>query len=297
MPETRDNSELPLVFTGSTEYLETCSLVLSAMGIHHTLQPDHSRLIVPPRYADAARDQLDRYFRENSAWPEREDDIVLPARGDNPPTLLMMGGLAVFFLVTGPWQDHSFWFRQGAIDSRAILEDGEWWRLVTALTLHADQVHLLGNCIIGGFFVHMLSRTLGSGLAWLSLIVCGALGNLINIAVREQVHHSVGFSTSIFAAIGLFSGLQLLAGRKARLKELMIPIGAGAGLLAMLGSEGERTDLGAHFFGFLCGIAAGLVLYRFVRSEERREKLQYKLFLLTMFILIGSWTLAWHEIR
>lgn len=292
-----DDTDLPLVITGSPEYLETCSLVLTAMNIPHRLQPESASLTVPHRHAEAARAQLDRYFLENTGWPERKEQIRMPPRQDNPPTLLMMGGLALFFLVTGPWQENTFWFRQGAIDSGAILEQGEWWRLVTALTLHADQVHLLGNCLIGGFFVHMLCRTLGVGLGWLSLIAGGALGNLVNIVVRDQVHHSVGFSTSIFAAIGLFSGLQVFAGKKAHLKELLIPIGAGAGLLAMLGSEGERTDLGAHFFGFVCGLAAGLLLFPLVRIGAADEKLQQKFFLLTLFILAGSWLLAWHEIR
>ena len=30
-----------------------------------------------------------------------------------PPTLLLIGGLILFFSITGPWEDHSLWFVQG----------------------------------------------------------------------------------------------------------------------------------------------------------------------------------------
>lgn len=289
----QDQEVLPRVFSGPVKYLETCSLVLSAVGIHHTVDLNQSTLTVPASQSDLAQRQLDLYFQENTGWPEVRESVRIPTGTEKPPTLMMIGGLAIFFLVTGPWQENVFWFSSGAIDSQAILEHKEWWRLITALTLHADQVHLLGNCVIGGFLVHMLCRTIGSGLGWMSLITCGALGNFLNIVVRDQVHHSVGFSTSIFAVIGLFSGLQMLTGNKPRLKELLIPLGAGAGLLAMLGTEGERTDLGAHFFGFISGLSLGFILSRFnLQKLAVKFSLQQKLFMTTLAVILVSWLAA-----
>jgi membrane associated rhomboid family serine protease len=291
--ESLDDEDAPFIFTGSTEYLETCSLVLNAVGIHHSINLTQSTLTVPAPYSDAAQYQIGLYFHENTGWPEKPAPTKYPFHGENPPTLLMIGGLIIFFLVTGPWQEHVFWFSSGAIDSQAILEQGEWWRLVTALTLHADQVHLIGNCVIGGFLVHMLSKTIGSGLGWFSLIFCGALGNLLNIMLRDQVHHSVGFSTSIFGAIGLFSGLQILMGNRTRLRQFLIPLGAGVGLLAMLGTEGERTDLGAHFFGFASGLVFGFLLNLFaIHKRAANIKLQQKLFMLTLLVILISWIIA-----
>ena len=125
------------------------------------------------------------------------------------------------------------------------------------------------------------------------IINVGGLGNLLNILLREEVHHSVGFSTSIFAAIGLFSGLQLLAENKTNLKKLLIPLGSGVGLLAMLGSEGERTDLGAHFFGFACGLAFGFILNRLnMKKLVQNNPLQNRLFTLTLVVIGVSWMVA-----
>lgn len=282
-----------IVASGPARYLSDCSLVLDAVGIPHQMPPGQTVLTVPESMAEKARYQLDRYFEENANWPEPPPSMPLSGQTGRQPTVFLIGCLAVFYLVTGPWDEKTLWFANGAINSTAILENKEWWRLVTALTLHADLLHLAGNCVIGSFLVHLLVSQLGSGLGWMLLISCGAAGNFLNIAARETVHHSVGFSTSIFGAIGLFSGMQMHAGRNMRAKSILIPLGAGAGLLAMLGVEGERTDLGAHFFGFLCGLVLGSATrLPALHSLAENSLLQRILLFLAMGIIISCWLLA-----
>jgi len=292
-PDRSGKDPNPMIAAGSPDYLALCSLVLSSVGIPHAYGPRRDGLTVDEEFAEAARHHLEQYFEENEGWPERPPPYQ-PARfSSNPPTLLIIGALALFFWVTGPWQDDVAWFARGAIDSTAILDNGEWWRLVTALTLHADQAHLIGNCIIGGFIVHLLGRTTGYGLSLLLLVACGSLGNLLNIITRDEAHLSVGFSTSIFAAIGLLSGMQVLAGQLKGFRNLLVPLGAGAALLAMLGVGGERTDLGAHFFGFLSGVGAGMLIRHMdlVRLANRPGR-QLSLFTLALLSIIVSWEMA-----
>ncbi|MDW7772730.1 MAG: rhomboid family intramembrane serine protease [Desulfobulbaceae bacterium] len=282
-----------VVATGTARHLSDCSLVLDAVGIPNRIPPGQAVLTVPSARAVEAGYQLDKYFEENADWPELPPAMPMPRHAGGQPTILFIGSLAIFFLVTGPWDENTLWFANGAINSEAILNNNEWWRLVTALTLHADMLHLVGNCVIGGFLVHLLVSQLGSGIGWTLLILCGAAGNFLNIAARETVHHSVGFSTSIFGAIGLFSGMRMVAGKNLRAGSILIPLGAGAGLLAMLGAEGERTDLGAHFFGFLCGIMLGLAS-RFLglHSLSENSSLQQTLLFLISGIIIFCWLLA-----
>jgi membrane associated rhomboid family serine protease len=103
----------------------------------------------------------------------------------------------------------------------------------------------------------------------------------------------VGFSTAIFAAIGIFCGQQLADRKASIIRQLILPLGAGAGLLAMLGTEGKQTDLGAHLFGFGCGLACGLLLHlsRLERQAENR-RLQPALFAASLVLVIGCWMLA-----
>ncbi len=297
IPETvqapQEDDPFVIVAQGGRDYTMTNSLVLSARGIAHRVDMHQGTVLVHERDSDRALAELRSFAEENRNWPPRPDQALVPPRSDNPPTLLMIGGLVVFYLVTGPWRTGNPWFTAGAINSPAILEQGQWWRLITALTLHADQVHLVGNCVIGGFLVHLLRTNTGYGLAWLALILSAMAGNWLNIALRDIPHFSVGFSTAVFAAIGILCGLQLGWDRSSLVRRLILPLGAGAGLLAMLGTEGKQTDLGAHLFGFGSGIGCGILL-RLCRLDRLgdRTKLQQVLFIACLILILLSWSLA-----
>lgn len=268
----RNIQETDLIAIASDESgpLDALSLVLSAVGINHWHDQETGRLLVANEDAPAALFHLNQYHLENRNWPPPKP-LRQSLSTQSQPTLLMMVSFALFFSHTGPWSTGNVWFSQGAVDSAAILKHGEWWRLITALTLHADLSHLLGNCLIGGLVIDLLGRIIGYGQSWLLLIITGSIGNLCNIVIRQQPHLSVGFSTSVFAAIGLLTGLQLGKSAIRSYKELLLPLGAGAGLLAFLGSEGVRTDLGAHLFGFASGIGGGWLFTRAGLIERFRS--------------------------
>jgi hypothetical protein len=48
-------------------------------------------------------------------------------------------------------------------------------------------------------------------------------------------------------------------------KGVLIPLMAGIILMALLGTGGERTDVGAHLFGLLSGLALGAALAVVIR--------------------------------
>ena len=131
----------------------------------------------------------------------------------------------------------------------------EWYRTVTALTLHASLTHLCGNVAFGSLFLTLLARLTGVGRAlWITLIG-GALGNALTILLRPRPVLSMGFSTALFASIGAISGY--MACQQQGKRKAMLPVAAAAALLAMLGTEGENTDYAAHLAGLGCGLALG----------------------------------------
>jgi hypothetical protein len=70
------------------------------------------------------------------------------------------------------------------------------------------------------------------------------------------------------------------------------PIVASLGLLAFTGTGGENTDLGAHLFGFIMGLAMGLVIARFAAVELlSNPRVQRVCGALTVLLLAGAW--AW----
>ncbi len=153
------------------------------------------------------------------------------------------------------------WFIDGRVDG-SLIRAGEWWRTITALTLHANLRHLLGNLVFGVFFGIFAGRLLGSGVAWLAVLVAAALGNAANTLLLESTHRSIGASTAVFATLGILAGYvwrgRLMA--QDRWPTRLGPIVGGIALLMFTGTGDENTDIGAHLMGFVCGFAVGMVL-------------------------------------
>ncbi|MFH2122347.1 MAG: rhomboid family intramembrane serine protease [Pseudomonadota bacterium] len=272
------------------------SLVLSAVQIpHHIHCTDNSwQLWVNTDHELRAIYELESYFSENKDWPPpppHPDNDFTPLL--QPPTLLLIGTLILFFSITGVWEDHSRWFIQGEGNGQRILQEREWWRLVTALTLHANTAHLLSNCFIGGWLIHFFCRITGTGLGLFSVLFTAGCGNLINVLLHGPDHTFVGFSTAVFAVIGMLAVLTHRARKKVTGYHFFIPIMAGTALLALLGSSGEHTDLGAHLFGLLSGLISGHMLgSEPLHSMRHSLAVQCIFFFLFLSLLLSSWMLA-----
>jgi len=149
-------------------------------------------------------------------------------------------------------------FDAGAMQGN-LFASGQWWRAFTALTLHWDLQHLLGNLGAGMLFGYFAARQLGNGRAWLLVLVASGAANLIEVTMVPEQYVSAGASTAVFATVGLLAahtwrtrrGFGLPGWRQAA------PLIGGVMLLAWLGTEGENTDVLSHGLGFAFGMLAG----------------------------------------
>lgn len=296
MSEISDSAPeyVEVVTTDSRHRVRLWSLVLLAVGIPNLIEEAAAgySLKVPSGKVARAGRELALFAEEDHNWPPPKffgEQTGVPGR--RPPTVLLLGGLLIFYVLTGPAEFGNEWFRRGAVDSTALLQNGEWWRLLTALTLHADPVHLLGNLVFGGLILHFLLRVYGVGLGLFLTIFCGALANYANVLAHGPGHHSVGFSTAVFAAVGLLAGSQL---DRQRFGGIILPLGAGLSLLAMLGSEGVQTDLGAHLWGLAVGMLFGLLRRLLPGGGEAPAWGWFQAALLgaVFLLLAGAWSLA-----
>jgi membrane associated rhomboid family serine protease len=294
------------------------SLVLRARRVPHRLRslPGGYTLQVPTRFVAQAVDEITLYHRENiSPHPS----IPLPPPEERSrATVAAMLALCAFFVATHrPWPElgsyPQYWHSVGAGDAARML-GGQWWRMFTALTLHADPAHMASNAVIGGAFLILLARRIGSGGAWLLAVLAGGLGNVLNVLAHGPAHLSVGFSTAVFGAAGALAGLKAVSGEadlaQARFQTgprgWLLPVAAALALLASLGTAGENTDIGAHFFGLvsggLLGLAAGLLAVRHGypgssgdanRGGDRNLWLDRLFGWLAALLLAGAWAWGW----
>jgi membrane associated rhomboid family serine protease len=291
----RADSDVALRVTRGRLHADEWALVLTAEGLAPRIWGSDSGFVVgvAPEHAERAREILDAYDRENRS--ERVEKVE-PPLPDGPGSLRVAigvsGALLCFFAYTGPRRATTRWFERGSCDAELAIA-GEAWRTVTALTLHADLGHVASNALIGAVFFVAVFRWLGPGLGLGLVLLAGAAGNLANALYYGTAHDSIGASTAVFGAVGLLGGLGV--GRRRRIgtrgSRAWVSIGAAFGLLAMLGTSGERVDLWAHAFGLLAGGLIGLPL-GFLAQPRPPPAVQWLLGLAALSSVLGSWSLA-----
>ncbi|HIJ88794.1 MAG TPA: rhomboid family intramembrane serine protease [Desulfuromonadales bacterium] len=276
----------------------TWALVLDSRAIPCCIEPVGAdwHLLVPEHHLESACREVRLYEAANHNWPP-----PLPATRqlveNTMPTLSVLLLLAIVHnlsLIGFSLPE------RGVIDLHGIgaahaadIRNGLWWQCVTALTLHGDLTHLLSNLSIGGVFIILLCRELGSGLAWTLLLASGATGNLLNAWVQSPAHRSVGASTAVFGAVGILAAVSMVRENHHLRRRWFVPVAAGLALLAILGTEGKNTDLGAHLFGFctglLCGAGAEFMVGKFGRPGRLLNVL---LALLSGVVVAAAWWAA-----
>jgi membrane associated rhomboid family serine protease len=267
------------------------ALVLAASGIPYRLEAGDAgwALLVPDPELRRAQRALRAYDRENH--PPRH---ALPLRGLSARAAwaigLLVGILLLgFFAVTGPPAAGSRWFPRGAAAAGPML-DGEPWRAVTALTLHVDLAHALGNAIATTLLVPPILERLGPGSGLGLVLLAGVAANLLAAAAQSPQHVAAGASTATFGAIGILAGLRLREpSASGRSKPWWIILVAAVLLLAILGT-GRGADVLGHALGLATGgalgLAAGLIRRPFARS------IQWALAAVVALAVVGCWQLA-----
>src|SRR6202051_3447753 len=184
------------VFRGSQAACLEYALVLEALEIpYERVESDGAwLLVVAPPLAQAAADELTRYAAEPAVRREAPAPFV-PFAGS------AMGAAAYAFVLilvaycAGIELFGVDWQGAGALESKAGAA-GEWWRSVTALTLHLDQEHLLGNLLFGIGIGVLAGRMFGPGFPWLGILGAAALANYAEILVTPITHRAVGAPTA-----------------------------------------------------------------------------------------------------
>ena len=210
------------------------------------------------------------------------------------PLLLAALWLAFLWSVSRPDEARqSLWLDWGALstglgnphDWWAALRDGSVLRLFTALFLHADWAHLLGNLVFLLIFGLPAERVLGPWRLLLLFLLGGAAANLAALyAMGSPDRIIIGASGAVSALLGAY--LALFPG--ARLG-VVLPLGlflefvrAPAFLLigvwaalqvvfAYIGPSFGRVAWSAHVAGFLFGIVYGLYVRAAIARRLRKR--------------------------
>lgn len=231
------------------------SVVLDQEGIPHEVRRiEDARWALQIDEEDATRAEaaIAAFEQENPPEVRRPAGVVHPTTGALASGVAFALALVAIYIRTGPESPGSPWFERGSADAAAILR-GEWWRSVTALTLHADAGHVAGNAVLGGLLLALLARSVGPGVGSVLMLLSGVGGTFAAAALIRHDFVSIGASTAVFGALGVLAALP----RESR--RVWMPVIGGLALLALLGTS-KRADVAGHLCGFVSGVLAGAVV-------------------------------------
>jgi rhomboid protease GluP len=156
-------------------------------------------------------------------------------------------------------------------------QDGQWWRLATAMFIHFGVLHLAMNMWAlwdGGNFVE---RLYGSGRFVALYAASGLAGNLVSLYIQGNRAVAAGASGAIF---GLYGALLIALWRERAVlhpHEFKWLFWGGAGFaVAMIGFGllVPGIDNAAHIGGLATGSLLGIALYRPLRPADRAGRLR-----------------------
>ena len=283
------NQNLEKLLTGlSAKRADLIILILTSQNIENHVEQENKSFNILINHADLEKAHvvIKAYYKENKFFRLKQQLQGLPISSFKSYTAFSIMGLLWFIHAMCLYYNihEKMIFKYGA--SALFILQGETFRAITALFLHSDARHLVGNMaglLIFGAPVISLS---GFGVGPFMLLFSGTLGNLINAHFYQTAHLSIGASTSVMGAAGLLAAFQITQKAKSTRLNNLMPIFAGAVLIAMF-SQGENTDVWAHVFGFLCGLGSGIIFFPLNKNIKFPQKNLIAL-IITIVILISS---------
>jgi membrane associated rhomboid family serine protease len=153
--------------------------------------------------------------------------------------------------------------RGGVLDTVAVAH-GQWWRLFTAIWLHADLAHLASNAVFGFVLLGLTMGRYGTGAGLLAAYLAGASGNLFAWTFSSQPYYGLGASGMIMGCLGLLASQSAFMWRRTPFARRYVLAGIFAGIMlfVLLGLT-PGTDIVAHFGGFASGLLLGALITRY----------------------------------
>jgi membrane associated rhomboid family serine protease len=221
------------------------------------------------------RDQI-RLFRHLESHQNRRVAVgAVPVRGHarysqlrNAPAvlvLILLNAVAFLFEISvGDLNDPEVLHRVGALEPYAVVAQGEYWRLFTALFLHGGFTHLLFNV----FALYILGPPLERSIGTIRFAVCYLMSGLASSAAvvgltvvgLVQVSQLVGASGCIMGIVGAWTGFLLRHRHAPQAKQRLGNIVMIIVIQVAFDLSTPQVSMAAHLCGLIAGFFLGLVL-------------------------------------
>ena len=179
---------------------------------------------------------------------------------------LMLVNVLVFLfeISAGDWNDPEVLHRIGALEPHAVVAQGEYWRLFTALFLHGGFLHLAFNL----FALYVLGPPLERSIGTIRFLACYLISGLASsagvVALNEiglvQVAQVIGASGCIMGVVGAWAGFLLRHHHAPFAKQQLANVGLIVAIQIAFDLSTPQVSMAAHMCGLVAGFFLGLIL-------------------------------------
>ena len=179
--------------------------------------------------------------------------------------LILINVLVFLFEISvGDWNDPEVLHRIGALEPYAVVAQGEYWRLFTALFLHGGFLHLGFNL----FALYVLGPPLERSIGTIRFLACYLISGLASsagvVALNElglvRVAEVIGASGCIMGVVGAWAGFLLRHHHTPFAKQRLANIGLIVVIQIAFDLSTPQVSMAAHVCGLVAGFFLGLIL-------------------------------------
>jgi membrane associated rhomboid family serine protease len=179
--------------------------------------------------------------------------------------LILLNVLAFLFEISvGDLNDPEILHRVGALAPYAVVAQGEYWRLFTALFLHGGFTHLLFNVFALYVLGPPLERAIGTVRFALCYLISGLASSagVVGLMVLGfvQVAELVGASGCIMGIVGAWAGFLLRHRHVPQAKQRLGNVAVIIVIQIAFDLSTPQVSMAAHLCGLIAGFFLGLIL-------------------------------------
>jgi membrane associated rhomboid family serine protease len=179
--------------------------------------------------------------------------------------LILLNVVAFLFEISvGDLNESEVLHRLGALEPYAVLAQGEYWRLFTALFLHGGFTHLLFNV----FALYILGPPLERSIGTIRFAVCYLISGLassagvvaLTVVGFVQVAQLVGASGCIMGIVGTWAGFLVRYRHAPQAKQRLGNVVMIIVIQVAFDLSTPQVSMAAHVCGLIAGFFLGLIL-------------------------------------
>lgn len=157
------------------------------------------------------------------------------------------------------------------VGQNGLITQGEYWRIITPIFLHANFAHVLFNSFSLYLFGPALERMLGKLTFTISYLVMGIVANIFTFYLEDSFFTHVGASGAIYGLFGIYLYMtmfrkDLIDYASSQIVTTILVIGLITTVIL------PNINVIGHIFGFISGLAiAPIILVRAKRFTMPME--------------------------